>query len=248
MTAQASTLGLAALAGLALGSYAVTAAVRFARAEPSAVGRSHCDSCGQMLTFSQTVPLLSYIRARGSCMTCQVRIDPIHLVGELSGLLVVLTAFLVPDLVRTPILAVLGLLLIAASAIDWKIGRLPDVLTGAVAAMALLLSSLKSLAALEAGLFAAVIGFVLLQGLRWAAVKLRKDAGLGLGDVKLICALAVWLGVAAPWMVVGAAVAGLALMAIVRPSDGRLAFGPALAAGGWIVGIGGEWGYWPTTL
>jgi len=246
MTGPAPALGLAALCGLALGSYAVTAAVRFARAEPSTFGRSHCDGCGRTLRFSQTIPVLSYVRAQGRCDACRTAIDPIHLVGELSGLLVLLMAFLASDLIRSPLLAALGLVLVAAAVIDWKVGRLPNVLTAAVAVLALMLAASKSIAAVEIGLGAATISLGVLLVLRWVMGRTGRDPGLGLGDVKLICALALWLGLATPWMVVGAAMAGLLVMNFVRPPDGRMAFGPALALAGWMVGIGGEWGLWPT--
>jgi leader peptidase (prepilin peptidase) / N-methyltransferase len=248
MNPLAPTLGMAALAGLALGSYAVTAGLRFARSEPSVAGRSHCDSCGQTLSFAQTVPVIAYVRARGACVACRARIDPIHLVGELGGLAVAAAAVLVHDWLRTPLLCLLGLALVATATIDWKIGRLPDALTGAIAVIALLLAAAKSVAALEVGLISAAVAFLVLQGLRLLAARLRRDPGLGLGDVKLTCALALWLGVATPWMIAGAAFAGLAMMWAVRPVGGRLAFGPALAAAAWVVGIGGEWGAWPTTM
>jgi len=161
---------------------------------------------------------------------------------------VVLTAFLAPSLIRSPLLATLGLVLIAASAIDWKIGRLPDVLTGVVAIIGLSLAALISLRAVEIGAGAAAIAFGLLQGLRWMAARGGRDPGLGLGDVKMICALALWLGAATPWMVAGGAVVGLIMMGMVRPPGGRMAFGPSLAAAAWIVGMGAEWGLWPTIV
>lgn len=248
MTALAPALGMAALAGLALGSYAVTAALRCARSEPSVGGRSHCDNCGQTLSFAQTVPVIAYVRARGACIACRARIDPIHLVGELGGLAVVVTAVLVQDWVRTPLLCLLGLALVATASIDWKIGRLPNTLTGVIAVIALLLAAAKSITALEVGLAAGAAAFLVLQSLRLLAGRLRRDPGLGLGDVKLTCALALWLGVATPWMVAGVALAGLVMMWALRPVGGRLAFGPSLAAAAWVVGIAGEWGAWPTTM
>lgn len=247
MIEQAPALGLAAVAGLALGSYAVTAGVRFARDEASTRGRSHCDHCGLTLSPSQTIPVISYILARGCCGACQARIDPIHIVGELSGMLVVLTAFLVPDLFRAPLLVILGLLLVAASTVDWKIGRLPDVVTGAIAIVAILLAAFKSRDAVVAGLVASALAFLVLMGFRWVRANRGKDPGLGLGDVKLICALALWLGTTTPWMVVAANLIGLVIVKTMRPSVERLALGPALAAAAWVVGIGGELGSWPTT-
>jgi len=248
MIPPAPVWGLAALTGLVLGSYAVTSALRFTRAEASSVGRSHCDSCGRTLSFAQTVPVFSYIRAKGVCAGCGGRIDPVHLVGELGGALIVMTAALEGATVRAALLGVLGLVLLAASVIDWNSGRLPNVLTGAAAAIALVLAALRSAASLEAGLVAAVLALVVFQTYRSARSKLKGHPGLGFGDVKLMCALALWLGIATPWMMVAAPLLGLAGTSLRGLRKGPISYGPLLAATGWGVGMAGELALWPTTV
>jgi leader peptidase (prepilin peptidase)/N-methyltransferase len=241
-------LALAGLAGLALGSCAVTAGLRFARAEGFLTGRSHCDGCGRTLSYAQTIPVASYVWARGACRSCGGAIDRVHLAGELSGLLIVVAAAAAWDPLRSPMTAGLGLLLVAGSAIDAKIQRIPNLLTAGVAALALGLALTRSVVAMELGIAAALIALTLILPLREVSRRVRGDPGLGLGDVKLIAALALWLGAFTPWMILVASTAGLVAMAILRPKDGRLAYGPMLAAAGWTVGITMEWGLWPTTM
>jgi leader peptidase (prepilin peptidase)/N-methyltransferase len=80
--------------------------------------------------------------------------------------------------------------------------------------------------------------------------RFRGQAGLGFGDVKLITALAFWLGLATPWAVVAAAGIGLAF-AVLRGAgrrNERFAFGPMIAAAAWIVGMTREAGLWPVGL
>lgn len=246
--ALAPALMVASLAGLALGSYAVTAGVRFARAEPSARGRSHCDRCGETLGFLQTIPVLSYLLAKGRCRACRASIDPIHLIGEISGLVTVLAAVWVRDPARTPLLIVLGLTLVTLATVDWRIGRLPNLLVALVAAIGLALSALTSLTALATGVAAAAIALVIFQGLRMVTARTPRGPAMGLGDVKLICALALWLGALTPWMVVAAAILALVVGRIVRPPEGRLATGPMFAFAGWVIGAGVEIWHWPTTV
>jgi leader peptidase (prepilin peptidase)/N-methyltransferase len=81
---------------------------------------------------------------------------------------------------------------------------------------------------------------------RWWSRTRRGDPGLGFGDVKLIGALALWLGDLTPWMVVGAAILGLVASALLKPSGGRLAFGPAIAASAWTLGLVREANLWST--
>jgi len=243
-----STLGLAGVAGLALGSFAVTAGVRMSRGESPLAGRSRCDACGCTLGFAQTLPVLSYVGLGGACAGCRARIDPTHLAGEVAGAAVLATSLLSADPLRSALLAGLGLTLIAAAAVDVKVRRLPDLLTAPVAALGLALSALAGVATMAEGAIAAVVAVALLLALRWTGERVRGEPGLGLGDVKLIGALALWLGAATPWLVVVAAVAGLALMALTRPADGRLAFGLPIALAAWLVGMAREAGAWPTMM
>lgn len=241
-------LGVAAASGLALGSYAVTAGIRLARAEPSSAGRSRCDHCGVNLGFAQTVPLISAMASRGVCRSCGGRIDPTHMAGELAGGVIVCSAVIVAPFPRSLLLAALGLVLITASAVDLKVQRLPDGLTATAALLALGLVFTAPVMAWREGAIAALASFGVLQVVRWASSLRAGDPGLGFGDVKLTAALALWLGAATAWAIVGAAVLGLVFVAIARPTDRRLPFGPMLAAAALGVGFAREAGAWPMML
>lgn len=247
LAAQGAALAGLGLVGLALGSFAVTAGLRASQGQSALRGRSRCDSCGVALSFSDTLPLVSYTRRQGRCGACGVSIDPTHLAGELAGLVVVTSAVLIVGPARGAIAAGLGLILIATSAVDWKTQRLPDAATLAVAILGAILTATTSTAALIEGLVAAA----LVGGVMWLVRSLSRrrgaEAGLGLGDVKLAAALALWLGAASGWMIALAAILGLAAMALLRPADGKLPFGPWIAAAGFGVGLAREGGLWPMT-
>ncbi|MFZ3004783.1 MAG: prepilin peptidase [Phenylobacterium sp.] len=238
-------LGAAGAVGLALGSYGATAAIRFARAEGSAAGRSHCDACGASLSFAQTVPVISYLRLGGACAGCGSRIDPLHLVGEVVGASIVVLSLLVAPLLQALTLATLGLLLLTVSIIDVKIQRLPDAFTAAIAVVCGALALQASTAEALAGLGAALVSLGVLQAVRLWSRHRRGREGLGLGDVKLVSALALWLGLATPWMVVLASILGLGSVAVLRPHMGRLAFGPMICSAAFIIGLIRESGAWP---
>jgi leader peptidase (prepilin peptidase)/N-methyltransferase len=231
---------LAAAAGLALGSFVGTAALRSTQARSALRGRSCCDGCGAPLGLAATVPIVSYIGLRGACARCGARIDAIHLVAEASGAVVLAGAALSGDLWRGALLAVLGFLLLALGVIDAKTQRLPDPLTAGAALCCALLAASRSWLRLEEGLAWAAGAVAVLLAVRALVRRPGGEPGLGLGDVKLAGALALWLGPATPWMILLAAFVGLAFQALTRPADGRLPFGPALAAGAWVVGIASE--------
>lgn len=229
--------GMLAAVGLCLGSYVTTAALRWSRGQQSSLGRSSCDHCGTQLSFARTTPVLSYLCQAGVCAGCGGRIDPIHLFGELAGAGVLVTAFAVAMPLQAALLSCLGLLLLAEAVCDAKTGRLPNALTLAVTLAGLALAGSRSFQAVLTGLITGAVVFVLLEGLRRLYLKWRRRPGLGFGDVKLLAALSLWTGLETPWVVVVAALVGLAAVALRPPANGRLAFGPCIALGAWIVGI-----------
>lgn len=245
MIVDCRLLVIASLSGLALGSYAVTSGIRWSRGEAGKM-RSACDACGRTLPFAETVPLLSYVRARGRCRGCGQKIDPIHLVGEAAGAVVVLASVWNASLLPATLMVVMGLSLIAAAATDLKVHRLPDRYTLIVALAAFGLAAAKGSDQLVVGVAAAVmtaLGMLLLRHVS------RKDGqpGLGLGDIKLASAIALWLGAATPLMIVAASVVGLVAAPMLRNAQGRIPFGPMLGACGWTLGLFIERGgaIWP---
>lgn len=246
MTPSWPAIALFATLGLALGSYAVTAAMRWARAEPSHAGRSHCDACLKPLGFSETLPVISYLRQAGACRACGAGIDRLHLAGELSAALLLTAAVLTADSAsRAILLSILGLLLIALSVTDLKVRRLPDALTGAVALVCAFLAWDRSPSDLFVGLVAALATFTVLSIVRRASARAGRDPGLGLGDIKLLTGLSVWLGLATPWAIAASALMGLASVAVLRPKDGLVPFGPMIAIAGLGVGYLQEITRWP---
>lgn len=238
-------LGLAGVAGLALGSYAATAGLRLSRGEPSSFGRSHCDGCGRGLGAVATLPLISFIVQGGACRACGAPIDRAHPIGEIAGAVILVCAAALGDPLRGLLLGGLGLTLLATSVVDARSKRLPDRLTLAIAGLAAALAWTISWTNLAIGLAAAGAVVAVLSLVRLASSAGGRPPGLGWGDVKLLGALSLWLGLATPWAIVAGALLGLAAVLATRPADGRLAFGPFIALGAWSVGLIKELAPWP---
>jgi leader peptidase (prepilin peptidase)/N-methyltransferase len=93
----------------------------------------------------------------------------------------------------------------------------------------------------RSSLIGAAAGYVSLWSVYHLFRLLTGKEGMGYGDFKLLAALGAWLG----WQMllpviliaaVGGAVVGIALLAIRRQSRATpIAFGPFLAAAGWLV-------------
>jgi leader peptidase (prepilin peptidase)/N-methyltransferase len=123
--------------------------------------------------------------------------------------------------------------------IDFRQGIIPDRLNLAIAILGAIRAAaiggwpLLAELVVEGVLIGAVIWL-----LRWLYFRLRKFQGLGLGDVKLLAASAIWLGMAGvPVQLLIAALSALAAALLLHLSGNRLTrhtalpFGPFLALG-----------------
>lgn len=66
---------LAALLGLAFGSFLNVCLSRWPEGESVVKPRSHCRNCERTLAWSENIPLLSWLALRGRCRTCGAKIS-----------------------------------------------------------------------------------------------------------------------------------------------------------------------------
>lgn len=139
----------------------------------------------------------------------------------------------------TASLSVLGLACVWLAWIDLRDGIIPDRLNLLVAATGVVrMAALAGWEPAGARLCEGVVIGAVVWLLRWLYFKWRKLQGLGLGDVKLLAASAVWIGVAGvPTQLLIASVTALAAAGLMQLSkrtvtrQTALPFGPFLALG-----------------
>jgi leader peptidase (prepilin peptidase)/N-methyltransferase len=231
--------------GLVAGSFLATLVLRWPAGE-RLTGRSRCDSCGATLSATELVPLLSWALSGGRCRHCHAAIPTIHPAMELASAAIGALAFLVTPSPLGLAGALFGWTLLALLALDLAHLWLPDRLTLPLLGLGLLFGPGTPVERLVAAGLAG--GAFLLLALLYR--RLRGRDGLGLGDAKLMAALAAWLSpsMIGPLILVSALV-GLAL-ALVRarraPAEGAQApvpFGACLALTAfplWLAGQGGS--------
>lgn len=235
----------AAALGPVVGSYVATAAMRSVTEDGPRGARSCCDGCGRRLGWRETMPLISYAWLKGRCRTCKEPISLFHPLGEACGLLAgVAIAWVAPDY-RAVGLIVLAATLLAASVIDLSIRILPDLMVAIAAICATSLAALLGRDAWLEGVVAGLVTLSVLGGFSLIYERRRGAVGLGLGDVKLFAALALWLGAATPWMVLTSMILGLVVAAVSPPIDRKIVMGPMIAVSGFVIGLLLEAGIWP---
>lgn len=229
---------VAAMAGLALGSFATVVVSRWPRGESLVAPRSHCTTCERTLTPLELVPVLSWLLQRGRCRGCGTRVSWVYPAIELaSGALAAGAIALFGPTWEGLAAALLGVALVPVVAIDLSHRLIPDVIVLPAAALGLA----AAIAADPSRWWVSVVAAAGAAGFLFLLWMLY-PGGMGLGDVKLALLLGAVLGasVVPAFLVAFAAGAALGVVLLVRlgPGARKLAvpFGPFLAAGA-LVGL-----------
>lgn len=212
-------------------------------------GRSKCMSCGKKLTWSELIPIVSFMAQKGMCRGCKSRISwQYPLVEFAAGAIFALVLIKFPPVsplaaLSTFIYLFETCLLLVIAAYDIRHKIIPDVLVYVFDAIALLSVFLGGSAWLHAPhLFTLLSGPILALpfALLWLVSRGR---WMGLGDAKLVLGLGWLLGlsgganavVLAFWV---GAVLGVAWMFATKKkfkSKTEIPFGPYLILGFYLV-------------
>lgn len=215
---QLLEVALAALAGLAIGSFlnvviyrvpkmmeaewAENCAELEGKASPANETfnllrpRSHCPSCKQPVTWHQNVPVFSYLALGGKCSHCRTAISLRYPLIELVT--AALFAWAASRYGMTfPALAwsALGCLLIVQFCIDFDTQLLPDDLNYLILWLGLLASAIGwTTVPLASAVWGAAAGYLSLWSVYQVHYRLTGKQGMGHGDFKLLAGLGAWFG------------------------------------------------------
>lgn len=223
------------LAAPFIGSWVVTLSLAWPR-RPSQLARSACDTCKTRIPAWRMIPVITFLVQRGRCHGCAAPISPLHPVGELTCLIGALIAVFVADGGDALAGCIFAWLLVYAALVDVRTLQLPDWSSVVIALLGAGLALNSGLIAFAAGLGGALIVYALMLALRLGWRKATGRDALGMGDVKLSAACALWLSplAVAPAIALGGLVTLLAI--VVRGNQERpIAFGPGLAFGFFVV-------------
>jgi leader peptidase (prepilin peptidase)/N-methyltransferase len=222
--------------GCVFGSFLSVVAHRLPRGESFVSGRSRCPSCGAQIGARDNVPIVSWLLLRGRCRACGEPISARYPLTEAGlGVLWAATYLILgdDDGGRLALGLLLCALLVTITITDLELRVIPNAIVGLGALAGLVILAATDAAAVPENLLAAVIaGAVLLL------VVLAYPRGMGMGDVKLVAMMGIYLGRAiAPAVLIGL-IGGAAVGAVLIVRHGARArkraipFGPFLALGG----------------
>ncbi len=228
-------LVLAAVIGLAVGSFLNVVVHRLPRGESLSHPGSHCPSCGHVVRKRDNLPVVSWLLLRGRCRDCAHPISARYPLVEAvtAGLWVAVVAAKWDDAAAIALGIVLVTLMVAVVPIDLDHRLILNKLTYPAAVVALVIGLALDPGGVPEQLIAAFAagGFFLLAALAY-------PAGMGLGDVKLAFVMGLYLGRAVAPAVFAALILGVLVGGVIMARLGRergrktqVPFGPFLALG-----------------
>jgi leader peptidase (prepilin peptidase)/N-methyltransferase len=211
--------------------------------------RSACPRCNAPITAMQNIPVVSWLALGRKCANCKA---PISVRYPLVELFTGLASGLIAWRFGYGVMALAALFftwsLIALTMIDIDTQLLPDDLTYPLLWVGLLFSTTNPVWAPGAApvtpadsIVGAICGYLSLWTVYWLFKLLTKKEGMGYGDFKLFAAFGAWFG----WRMllpiilfaslVGSVVGVYILYRQRKGLETPMAFGPFLAAAGWLV-------------
>jgi len=215
--------------------------------------RSFCPNCEKEVPIWFNMPIISWLILRGRARCCGESISIQYPLVELFTALMFVVMYwrfpfvqsyiggLVIDsewFLRFSHAAIFFSLLLVCSVIDIHLQIIPDKLSLPMIALAPVVAALHPELTLVSSLLGIVIGGGSLYLVAWLYYLVRREIGLGFGDVKLLAAIGGWLGYESIFATVFisstiGSIIGILVMIVLRSSDMKikLPFGPFLSLG-----------------
>ena len=233
--------------GALWGSFANVVILRFPKKQSVVFPGSHCPQCSAPISWYDKFPIFSWFILRGKCRSCGKSISMRYPIVELLTGLLFLAAFLKIGwhwMLLEVLILFLGLVIV--SFIDLDLFLLPDAFT----LPGMLIGLIGGFLNPERTLLDAVIGLLIGGGFLWAVAYfyflIRKEEGMGGGDIKLLG----WIGAVLGWQSIAFVIISSSLIGSIagllvasREKKGLrtvIPFGPYLALGAVLYVLAGQ--------
>ena len=233
-------LAISMLFGAIVGSFLNVVILRLPEENGSIVfPPSHCPGCKAPLSWFENIPLIRYLVLLGRCRHCRMPISLQYPVVE--ALMSVLTAALVFRFGLTVTGAGFFLFCAALIVIIWidlHHQIIPDVISLPGIGIGLVFSFFSTFISWQDSLFGLLAGGGILYAIALVYLLLRKQEGMGGGDIKLLAMLGAFLGwQSLPFVMFMSSITGsiIGLLAMIQQKKGgntRIPFGPFLSCSG----------------
>jgi leader peptidase (prepilin peptidase) / N-methyltransferase len=238
---------LLAVFSLSMGSFFNVVIHRMPRGESLVSPASHCPSCNHRIRFYENIPLFSFVVQNGKCRHCRAPISWRYPVVEGLTALTLLSLLAVfgwsPELL---VYGVLMLFLIPISFIDLETGFIPDKLTFPAFLLGIIFLFVFQIVNWKSAVIGSVSGGIFLLILMALGKAVFKKDAMGMGDVKLLVMIGVYVGFPAVFfsLFLGSLVAFIVILAGLllkkQSLKSTIPFGPFIAIGSLSYILGGK--------
>ncbi len=222
--------------GAILGSFANVLIVRMPAHENIAWPGSHCRNCKTAVRWFDNIPILSYLILRGRCRKCKSRYSPRYLLVEVLMATLFWALYQKNGLQWTLIeYLVFTFGLVTVTFIDFDHMILPDKFTLSGIVLGLVGAAVNPERSFLDAFWGVLFGGGFLYAIAYLYAVLRKQEGMGGGDIKLLGWIGALLGwQAIPFVIIVSSLVGSAVGVILamRNRSGMqtaIPFGPYLA-------------------
>jgi len=236
--------------GLFLSFLVSTFSYRLLYERPLFSGRFFCHHCQQSLTWSELIPLFSYIKQHGRCRHCTQAISYAYPLVEGVMLCFVFYLFYLfaPHSVLTFVVySLYAAALLIAVWTDLQAMLIPVVVTLGMVPVGL---TAAALGFLQISLFESCVGALLGYISLWIVAVcfrlLAKKDGMGVGDMHMLAMIGSFTGPLGVWVTAfvgsfsGVVLTTIYLLITKKGKDTRVPFGPFLALGGLLAATHGH--------
>ncbi|MBV8660613.1 MAG: prepilin peptidase [Candidatus Dependentiae bacterium] len=228
---------LAFLIFLAWGSYLNSLGYRLLNLEHFLKARSFCPSCKNMIFWYDNIPVYSWIQLKGRCRFCKNKISWLYPFIELISVGFLLSLWITVPLQYFPAYFIFFSALIITIRTDFDemlISRFVTLYLIPFGLVAAIVHRLPLTPALS--VVGSIFGYCILWTAKKISFQIKKQDGLGQGDLELLAFIGAFTGPFGCWvtLLIGSVVgsfASLIYMAITRQRITIIPFGPFLALG-----------------
>ncbi len=222
--------------GLLFGSFSNVVIYRCPHGKSVVRPRSSCSKCNKFIAWYDNIPVLSWLLLRGKCRNCKTNISIRYPLVELINGFLFLGLYLKLGISWTLLESIVFVWsLTVASFIDLDHMILPDKFT----LSGIVIGLVGAILSPEREWMPAVLGVLIGGGFLWAIAYLyfliRKEEGMGGGDIKLLAWIGAVLGwTAVPFVILVSSILGtvIGVLLLLRSKNGMktmIPFGPYLS-------------------
>lgn len=233
--------------GALWGSFSNVVIYRLPKKESVVTPRSRCPQCSKPIVWYDNIPILSWLILRGRCRKCGAPISWRYPLVELLTAVAFALIFMKYGYQWVTLeYLIFAWALIVVSFIDLDLMILPDVFTLSGIVIGLTGAALNP----ERSFYSALAGVLMGGGFLWLIayiyLVMRKEEGMGGGDIKLLAWIGAVLGwTSIPFVILVSSILGsvVGLILAYRSKAGLksvIPFGPYLALAAMIFLLGGE--------